>query len=101
VSDGSSILRAHTLAANARVPLAANYRRLLGDRHWPMDTPFPSAVSYFPAPLVTLRTLKAGLAVGISPELQRKSELTHPTGSWLTSGAFGTIQFAGVSGAKT
>jgi hypothetical protein len=37
----------------------ANYRRLLGDAHWPPTTPFARATRYFPAPLVALRTLKA------------------------------------------
>jgi hypothetical protein len=37
----------------------ANYRRLLGDRTWPLDTPFSDVVSYFPVPVCALRTLKA------------------------------------------
>jgi Damage-control phosphatase ARMT1-like domain len=37
----------------------ANYRRLLGDRTWPLDTPFGDVVSYFPVPVCALRTLKA------------------------------------------
>lgn len=39
----------------------ANYRRLIGDRLWPTDTPFPDVAGYFPARLCALRTLKAEL----------------------------------------
>jgi uncharacterized protein with ATP-grasp and redox domains len=46
-------LRVHL--AEADVVLAkgdANYRRALGDAHWPLTTPLADVVSYFPAPLV-------------------------------------------------
>lgn len=39
----------------------ANYRRLIGDRLWPTDTPFSDVAGYFPAKLCALRTLKAEL----------------------------------------
>lgn len=39
----------------------ANYRRLIGDRLWPTDTPFSDVAGYFPARLCALRTLKAEL----------------------------------------
>lgn len=39
----------------------ANYRRLIGDRLWPTDTPFSEVASYFPTRLCALRTLKAEL----------------------------------------
>ena len=29
----------------------ANYRRLIGDRHWEYTTPFDDILSYFPTPL--------------------------------------------------
>ena len=45
----------------------ANYRRLLGDAHWPHETPFADVVSYFPAPVVALRTFKSEVAVGLAP----------------------------------
>ena len=35
----------------------ANYRRLLGDRHWDFTTPFAQAVGSVPAPLLALRTI--------------------------------------------
>jgi hypothetical protein len=36
----------------------ANYRRLIGDAHWPYSTPFGAAVGFFaPCPLLALRTV--------------------------------------------
>ncbi|RPI32560.1 MAG: protein-glutamate O-methyltransferase family protein, partial [Chloroflexota bacterium] len=43
----------------------ANYRRILGDRHWPYTTPIDQIVSYFPAPLLLLRALKSEVAAGL------------------------------------
>ena len=70
----------------------ANYRRLLGDRHWAFTTPFAEIVAYFPAPLLALRTLKSEVAAGIAP--QRISALTAQGVAWATSGDWGVIQFA-------
>lgn len=69
----------------------ANYRRLLGDRHWPFTTPFKDIVTYFPAPIVALRTLKAELACGL--ELEQIETLNHEDPQWLTNGQWGVIQF--------
>lgn len=42
-----------------------NYRKLAYDCRWPYTTPFPQALGPFrPAPLVTLRTLKADVIAG-------------------------------------
>ncbi|MBR8826657.1 MAG: protein-glutamate O-methyltransferase family protein [Gomphosphaeria aponina SAG 52.96 = DSM 107014] len=70
----------------------ANYRRLLGDRHWSFTTPFAEIVSYFPTPLVALRTLKSEIVCGLQPSLitRLNTEDTH----WLTNGKRGVIQFA-------
>lgn len=70
----------------------ANYRRLLSDRHWAFTTPFDEVVSYFPAPLLALRTLKAEVACGLAPEQVTRLDEQHP--DWLTSGEWGVIQFA-------
>lgn len=70
----------------------ANYRRLLGDRHWSFSTPFAEIMSYFPAPLLALRTLKSDLAAGIAP--QRVAALRAEGVPWTTSGRWGVIQFA-------
>ncbi len=72
----------------------ANYRRLLGDRHWPYHTPFAQVVSYLPAPLVTLRTLKSNVLVGLAPGQEVMLNQKDP--NWLTNGRWGLIQSAGV-----
>lgn len=69
-----------------------NYRRLLGDYRWPFTTPFEDVVSYAPAPLVALRTIKAELAAGLAPGQQQA--LDHADPDWMTTGRWGVIQFA-------
>lgn len=71
----------------------ANYRRLLGDRHWPHTTPFADIVCYLPAPVVALRTLKSEVAAGLSPG--QPQELTERDPEWLFNGRWGVIQFSG------
>ncbi len=66
----------------------ANYRRLLGDRHWPVDLPFSSAVDYLPCPVLALRTLKSEIAVGIQPD---QVPTTDP--QWMIDGRWGMVQF--------
>jgi uncharacterized protein with ATP-grasp and redox domains len=74
----------------------ANYRRLLGDRHWSFTAPFAAVVAYFPAPLVALRTLKSEAVVGLRPDQPPTVSSKDP--EWLTNGRWGVIQFALVSG---
>lgn len=69
----------------------ANYRRLLGDRHWPYTTPFGDIVSYLPTPLVALRTFKSEVAAGLEPDQIR--DLAEQDSNWLTNGQRGVIQF--------
>ena len=45
----------------------ANYRRCLGDRHWPFTTSFADIMCYSPAPSVALRTLKSEIIAGLQP----------------------------------
>lgn len=71
----------------------ANYRRLLGDRHWPFTTPFTAIVASRPAPLLALRTLKAELAAGLTPLQIERLHATDP--DWMVNGRYGVIQFAG------
>lgn len=68
----------------------ANYRRLLGDRHWPYTTPFADIVGYLPAPLVALRTFKSEVAAGLQPEQIKALASADP--DWLTNGWRGVIQ---------
>jgi len=71
----------------------ANYRRLLGDRAWPFTTPFEEVVSYRPAPVLALRTLKAEVAAGLTRDQVSRLEAEDP--DWLVDGEWGVIQFAG------
>jgi hypothetical protein len=68
----------------------ANYRRLLGDAHWPPTTSFSQATGYFPAPLVALRTLKAEIIVGLRPGVAERLQAEDP--SWLVNGKRGVVQ---------
>ena len=70
----------------------ANYRRLLGDRHWPHDTPFDFIVgAYAPCPILALRTLKAGLIAGLPRDVEAR---VSKAPDWLVSGRFGVMQVA-------
>ncbi|RUS97997.1 hypothetical protein DSM106972_082160 [Dulcicalothrix desertica PCC 7102] len=68
----------------------ANYRRLLGDRHWDYTTNINDIISYFPAPLLALRTLKSEVAAGIKSEIIEK--VAPSDTNWLTNGQWGVIQ---------
>jgi hypothetical protein len=69
----------------------ANYRRWLGDRHWPFTTPKEQVPAYLPAPLVALRVLKSEVIVGLRPGKPEKMYQTDP--QWLFDGRYGVIQF--------
>jgi hypothetical protein len=69
----------------------ANYRRLLGDCAWPLDTPCSDILSYFPAPVCALRTLKAELGCGMPREVTDAIAARDP--KWLVSGRYGVVQF--------
>jgi hypothetical protein len=69
-----------------------NYRRLTGDRAWPVRTPFSDAVGYFPGRVAALRTLKSDVLIGMSPEVI--ATLGGPLGAWRTDGTHGLIQVA-------
>ncbi len=68
----------------------ANYRRLLNDCLWPLDTPFEDVACYFPAPILALRTLKAELGCGIP---QDKQIMASVDADWMVTGKYGVVQF--------
>ncbi len=68
----------------------ANYRRLVGDAHWPPTTSFVEATAHFPAPLVALRTFKSELIVGLAPGQAERTAAEDPY--WLVNGVRGVIQ---------
>lgn len=73
----------------------ANYRRLLGDRHWPLDAPFTDIVSYLKVPLVALRTYKSEVGCGLQAHQVTALDAKEP--DWRTNGRWGIIQSAHLS----
>jgi hypothetical protein len=67
-----------------------NYRRLLGDAHWPPTTSFAQATAYFPAPLVALRTCKGELIVGLAEGEAERLQAEDP--EWMVNGRRGLVQ---------
>ncbi|XP_008276879.1 damage-control phosphatase ARMT1 [Stegastes partitus] len=68
-----------------------NYRKLTGDRDWDHTAAFKTALRGFgPAPLCSLRTLKANVQVGLQPGQGEK--LTSQDPNWMTSGQYAVIQ---------
>ncbi|XP_055982061.1 damage-control phosphatase ARMT1 [Sorex fumeus] len=71
-----------------------NYRKLTGDRKWEFTVPFHRALNGFhPAPLCSIRTLKAEIQVGLQPGQGEQLTASEPT--WLTTGKYGVFQFDG------
>jgi hypothetical protein len=67
-----------------------NYRRLLGDAHWPPTTSFAQATAYFPAPLAALRTCKGELIVGLAEGEAERLQAEDP--EWMVNGRRGLVQ---------
>ncbi|MEE1941258.1 damage-control phosphatase ARMT1 family protein [Streptomyces sp. TRM 70361] len=68
-----------------------NYRRLVGDRHWPATTPFAGRTAYFPGPVAALRTLKSDVAVGLEARTETELDAAHGH-RWRTGGTHALIQ---------
>lgn len=69
-----------------------NYRRLTGDRMWEHTAPFERALrGFLPAPLCSVRTLKANVQVGLEPG--RAENLGSQDADWMISGKYAVIQF--------
>lgn len=72
-----------------------NYRRLVGDRAWNVLTPFRAALGCFePAPLVSLRTAKADVVVGIEDvNVYNKIQNKQLPEDWMISGDYALISY--------
>jgi len=69
-----------------------NYRKLVGDMAWEPTTTFEEALQGFhPAPLVSLRTLKADVVVGLVEGQAAKARDSDT--DWMINGNWGLIQF--------
>ncbi|MES2734166.1 MAG: damage-control phosphatase ARMT1 family protein [Bacteroidota bacterium] len=69
----------------------ANYRRLFEDRHWPIDQPSESLLSYLSVPSLLLRILKSAMVVGMSTE--KGQQVAALDAHWRTNAKFGLIDF--------
>ncbi|TRY57055.1 hypothetical protein DNTS_023958 [Danionella cerebrum] len=68
-----------------------NYRKLTGDRKWAHTVKFNQALRGFqPAPLCSLRTLKADVQVGLKPG--QAEGLCSQDSNWMTNGRYAVIQ---------
>ena len=54
----------------------ANYRRLLGEREWPLETSARDVLSYWPVPVCALRTFKVTLTPNPEPRTPKPYALT-------------------------
>ncbi|MER6435711.1 damage-control phosphatase ARMT1 family protein [Streptomyces sp. NPDC001185] len=68
-----------------------NYRRLVGDRHYPATTPFARTTARFPGPVAALRTLKSDVVVGLDPRTEAALDAAGG-GGWRTGGTHALIQ---------
>ncbi|VDN53914.1 unnamed protein product [Dracunculus medinensis] len=71
-----------------------NYRKLVGDRKWPWNTPFKVALRGFtPAPVLALRTIKSETVVGLSDSVIADIEnLYGESEEWMITGEYAVVQ---------
>lgn len=67
-----------------------NYRRLLGEREWPLDTPARDVLSHWPVPVCALRCVQSEVGCGISEAVQ--SRLEREDVSWMLRGRHYQVQ---------
>ena len=73
-----------------------HYRKLLGDRDWPTTTSFETSLRKFhPAPLCSLRTLKADLVSGLKDG--QAEEVEKQDKKWMINGSWAVISFCGTT----
>ena len=70
----------------------ANYRRLLGEREWDLETNAADILSYWPVPCCALRTFKAEIGCGITKSKQDFAKTKDS--KWLVSGKWGVVQLS-------
>ncbi len=71
----------------------AHYRRIVNDAIWPPEVPLAAVTGTFPAPLLTLRTLKSDPILGLSAAAMAQLDDVDP--SWRTNGRRGVISLGG------
>lgn len=71
-----------------------NYRKLVGDREWPYETPLKTALcGFLPAPLLALRTLKSETVAGLPDKVAERMR-EQPDQKWMTTGEYGIAELA-------
>ncbi|WP_394834898.1 protein-glutamate O-methyltransferase family protein [Pendulispora rubella] len=80
----------------ARVVIAKgdlNYRRFLGDRAWPAETPESMASRTVPFVAFALRVLKSETLVGVPSDVATRAAAANP--DWRTNGSYALVQRLG------
>jgi len=73
-----------------------NYRKLVGDLNWETTTTLKTALQGFlPSSILSLRTAKADVMVGLEPGQAEK--VTEQDPEWMVTGQWGVVQFASSS----
>jgi hypothetical protein len=67
------------------------YRRLVGDREWPLDTPAGQVMGYMHVPVCALRVLESTAGCGVHELISTRASKQDPR--FMTSGSWGMIQF--------
>ena len=71
-----------------------NYRKIVADRNWKTTDPFEVALlGFHPAPLCSLRTLKADVQSGLKEG--QAEETAKKCSDWMINGSHAVIQFCG------
>ena len=60
-----------------------------------MDMPAKDILSYWPVPVCALRTFKAEIGCGISPQNQKRAKTDDE--KWRVSGKFGVVQVGSIN----
>ena len=68
----------------------ANYRRLFGDRHFPLDQVLSNVSKYLPTRTLAIRVFKSEIILGL--EKRRALSLKQKDPSWMSNGKYGIIQ---------
>lgn len=67
----------------------ANYRRLLGEREWPLATPSADVLHYWHVPVCALRTFKAEIGCGVDAASEQRAVAADD--NWMVSGKWGVV----------
>jgi hypothetical protein len=68
-----------------------NYRKMVGDCYWPVDTPFHNAMGCPTVQALMLRTCKSGSVVGVPIDVA--NALDQEDAAWKENGKYGMIQY--------